>query len=55
MLPDNDIRLKPDITISLEQCDKDDQMIANGRITGYFKGDIDGMGDQKIEDGPYSQ
>lgn len=55
-LPDNDIRIPGSIFMNYEIADDNRARIDNGRLIGYFKGDIIGMpDDQKITDSKYLQ
>lgn len=51
ILPDNNIQVPNDIFISYEMADDNRARIDNGRIVGYFAGEIKGLSeDQQIRD-----
>jgi len=56
VLPENDIQVPNDIFISYEMADDNRARIENGRIIGYFAGDVKGLSeDQHIKEEQYLQ
>jgi hypothetical protein len=43
-LPENDIKLEDGVTLNYANEHHHESWISNGRMHGYFEGEIDGMG-----------
>ena len=55
MLPEHNIKLQDGITLNYAIEHRHEPTISNGRIHGFFVGQIDGMGDEEIDDDVYGK
>ena len=54
-LPDNQIHLPPEMSLNFANEHMHETWIKDGRISGYYEGQIDGMGNLEIDDNVYGR